>query len=114
MFDEHGMPAPCSCCRAGRGTTECWWKAYELGRQGDGGDIDVYENGAEEHPDDCECAECEMERHLKRTMAATPVDPDPAAILQLVQITIHGIIADREGRRYLRGLIDEAEGRGGV
>ena len=112
MIDEHGMPTPCSCCRAGRGTSECWWKAFELGRQDDGGDIEVYENGAEEHADDCECAECDMGRHLQRTLPTTPADP--AAIMKLIEITIQGMIADRTGRRYLQGLIDEAEGREGA
>ena len=114
MIDESAMPTPCSCCRAGRGTSECWWKAYYLGREDDGGDIAVYENGVEDHADDCECAECEMGRYLQRTMPTAPVDVDPAAVLELVQITIHGIIAEREGRRYLKGLIDEAEGLGGA
>ncbi len=112
MINEYGIPSPCSCCRAGRGTSECWWKAYELGRQGDGGDIDVYENGVEEHADDCECAECDMRRHLERTIPTTPADP--AAILKLIETTIQEMIADPTSRRLLQGFIDEAEGREGA
>ena len=106
MPDEYTtpMPSPCSCSREGRGTTDCWNRAYDRGR----GDLVsevhlVLDTGFEGHAPGHDCVVCGMQR----AMAAQ--NPELAAIPRLIHEGLQAMVGDPARRGALRALLDAAD-----
>ena len=113
MLDDHNTFSPCTCCREGRGTAECWNSAYELGRkatveeiEGEGeGDVYNYDT---EHASDCECAECGVQRALWHDMGKRTFDKED--VVRMMGNPFSAAIKNPQARQHLKALIVEAEG----
>ena len=118
MLNDHNTASPCSCCRDGRGTAECWHNAYELGRKAAADEIegnvegDVYRYfDREEHAPGCECADCGMQQALRHEMATRVLDA--ATVARMMMEPYRVAIENPDARVSLKILIAEAERRSG-
>ena len=104
MPKEYTSPQPCTCSQQGLGTTDCWARAYDRGRQDFISEIQsVLATDYEGHHPGHDCDVC----HITRAMAL--LTPSLQEVMQDTTDWFITIVSDPEARASLKSMIAATE-----
>ena len=104
MSDKRTPHPPCICCQEGRGTADCWSRAYERGRDDFISEVhNVLAADYEGHPPGHDCDVC----HITKSLAL--LTPSLQEVMDNTADWVITIVSDPEARESLKSMIAATE-----